>query len=201
MKSYSFYLYLLLVFYFIIIHVVVAKSLSQEQQNETVEKQQAELLNDLEAKTNPKNRNTIEEIKARIISKKSEALNNQKNFKDSENEHVEIKSINENNEPSKKLRGDVKLLCQILIIGTLLIVVCAVPFYSKCFRKNWEGSNFENNNCVAQIPELFDSSKPYRLQFDNHGECYATPLASNEIPPLPTYLEAIKMPKIFDEKN
>jgi hypothetical protein len=33
------------------------------------------------------------------------------------------------------------------------------------------------------------------LNFDDRGLCYASPLPDNEIPPLPTYIEAVQMPQ------
>lgn len=43
----------------------------------------------------------------------------------------------------------------------------------------------------TNVPAPIDYSKPYMLKCDSRGSCYASPLNDDEVPPLPSYTEAL----------
>uniref|UniRef100_A0A914RCE8 Uncharacterized protein n=1 Tax=Parascaris equorum TaxID=6256 RepID=A0A914RCE8_PAREQ len=58
----------------------------------------------------------------------------------------------------------------------------------------------------TNVPPPIDYSKPYMLKCDSRGSCYASPLNDDEVPPLPSYTEALScatkpMPKHHGVSN
>lgn len=44
----------------------------------------------------------------------------------------------------------------------------------------------------TNVPAPIDYSKPYMLKCDSRGSCYASPLSDDEVPPLPSYADALE---------
>uniref|UniRef100_A0A1I7Z7M3 Secreted protein n=1 Tax=Steinernema glaseri TaxID=37863 RepID=A0A1I7Z7M3_9BILA len=70
-----------------------------------------------------------------------------------------------------------RIICQFFVFGTLF----GVP-------RSATDVNPSN------VPAPIDYNKPYQLKCDSKGQCYASPLNDDEIPPLPTYDIALTMP-------
>ncbi|KAL7073556.1 hypothetical protein ACQ4LE_007526 [Meloidogyne hapla] len=99
-----------------------------------------------------------------------------------------------------------KLICQYFVFGILFGAVCSISACSCIFRSRhsnttqraiiFNGTALEEAtlNRLTQIREPFSPDKPYCLKIDEKGLYYACPLNNKEIPPLPNYLEACKMP-------
>jgi hypothetical protein len=47
------------------------------------------------------------------------------------------------------------------------------------------------------MKEPIGSDKPFRLNFDDKGLCFASPLQDGEVPALPAYTEALQMSPIL----
>nr|CAD2143840.1 unnamed protein product [Meloidogyne enterolobii] len=106
----------------------------------------------------------------------------------------------------EKKEGISKLICQFFVFGILFGVVCSISACSCIFRSRhfnnsqriFNGINTleeANLNRLKQIKEPFSLDQPYYLKIDEKGLFYACPLNNKEeIPKLPNYLEACKMP-------
>uniref|UniRef100_A0AC35UHC9 Uncharacterized protein n=1 Tax=Rhabditophanes sp. KR3021 TaxID=114890 RepID=A0AC35UHC9_9BILA len=89
-----------------------------------------------------------------------------------------------------------RIVCQFFIFGTLFGVVCSISACTCLLQPNHGGeNNFSRNEPRLSIaPPVEENTKPIRIQFLEDGYCYATEMANNEIPPLPDYKSALKMP-------
>jgi len=95
------------------------------------------------------------------------------------------------NSPSHLSRA----ICQFFVFGTLFGVVVTITACS-CFLqpKEQNRSSSTSNLNLNRIPEPFDYSKPCFLKADSSGRFYASPIDGEEIPPLPTYEDALNLP-------
>ncbi|KHN80968.1 hypothetical protein Tcan_15644 [Toxocara canis] len=86
-----------------------------------------------------------------------------------------------------------QLICQFFVFGTLFGVVCSISTCTCCLHpRNDRRSNFDLNGVnPTNVPAPIDYSKPYMLKCDSRGSCYASPLSDGEVPPLPSYTEAL----------
>uniref|UniRef100_A0A7E4VF20 Transmembrane protein n=1 Tax=Panagrellus redivivus TaxID=6233 RepID=A0A7E4VF20_PANRE len=98
-----------------------------------------------------------------------------------------------------------KAICQFFVFGTLFGIVVTITICT-CFlqpkqqrRRRHRVASISMN--PSRIPEPFDYSKPCLLRADASGRFYASPLDSDEIPPLPTYEAALALPRSPSEST
>lgn len=86
-----------------------------------------------------------------------------------------------------------QLISQFFIFGTLFGVVCSISTCTCCLQPRSDRSRSGDLDGVnpTNIPAPIDYSKPYMLKCDSRGSCYASPLGDDEVPPLPTYDDAL----------
>ncbi|KAK0412144.1 hypothetical protein QR680_006057 [Steinernema hermaphroditum] len=90
-----------------------------------------------------------------------------------------------------------RIICQFFVFGTLFGVVCSISTCT-CFlqprARNNRTANGNTDVNPSNVPAPIDYNKPYQLKCDSKGQCYASPLNDDEIPPLPSYDIALTMP-------
>ncbi|TKR87567.1 hypothetical protein L596_011943 [Steinernema carpocapsae] len=90
-----------------------------------------------------------------------------------------------------------RIICQFFVFGTLFGVVCSISTCT-CFLQPRARNNRTANGSVdvnpSNVPAPIDYNKPYQLKCDSKGQCYASPLNDDEIPPLPSYDVALTLP-------
>uniref|UniRef100_A0A0N5AZE3 Uncharacterized protein n=1 Tax=Syphacia muris TaxID=451379 RepID=A0A0N5AZE3_9BILA len=88
------------------------------------------------------------------------------------------------------------LVCQFFVFGTLFGVVCSISTCTWCLKPNTETPSTPTSEVnPTNVPAPIDYSKPYMIKCDSRGSCYASPLDDDEVPPLPSYADALECPK------
>ncbi|MFH4975676.1 hypothetical protein AB6A40_002385 [Gnathostoma spinigerum] len=134
-------------------------------------------------------RNALEEVLRRRL--------NQPIFFPS-SEPSDVFSLNSTNSTSTSEKGNIgsQLICQFFVFGTLFGVVCSISTCTCCLQPRAERRRNSDLNGVnpSNVPAPIDYSKPYMIKCDSRGSCYASPLTDDEVPPLPSYSEALTCP-------
>ncbi|VDD95527.1 unnamed protein product [Enterobius vermicularis] len=86
-----------------------------------------------------------------------------------------------------------QLVCQFFVFGTLFGVVCSISTCTCCLKPRSDRRNAGLSEVnPTNVPAPIDYSKPYMLKCDSRGSCYASPLSDDEVPPLPSYADALE---------